>query len=125
MIDPKDKEELKGELEAEKGRLNNSLLNLADPDPDNKSRWRVRYPNFRDEGRHKDDPSDENADEVEEFETILETKDALLDRLNDVAIALNKFECGSYGICDKYENEIPILRLRANPAARLHTEHYI
>ncbi|OHA01912.1 MAG: hypothetical protein A3C11_00270 [Candidatus Sungbacteria bacterium RIFCSPHIGHO2_02_FULL_49_12] len=123
MLSATDTEELKAKLELEKSRLETSLAEFADRDPEDKLNWKTRYPNISADGVHRDDPSDENADEVEEFDVLLETEDVLEARLRDVSRALNKFAGNSYGTCEQCGKDIPIERLRANPAALFDMEH--
>ncbi|MBI3627421.1 MAG: hypothetical protein HY220_01540 [Candidatus Sungbacteria bacterium] len=115
--------QLKEALIKEQGRLERSLQNIAKPDPKNPENWRVTYPELTDRGTKGDNIADENADEVEEFGTRLETEDALEDRLREVNRALEKIENGGYGICENCANSIPAERLAANPAARFDMEH--
>lgn len=123
MIPTTEKEELKKKLEAEKMRLETSLAGFANRDPADKLNWKTRYPSLDDTGAKKDDPSEENADEVEEYDVLLETEETLESRLKDVFEALEKIDGDSYGACGKCGKEIPLERLRANPAARFDMEH--
>jgi len=123
MIDTQKLETIKETLTREKSRLEMSLSKIADRDSKDTSNWNPRYPAMSDEGVKQDDISDENADEVEEFDVILETEDALENRLRDVSKALKKIEHGSYGICEVCGKEIPAERLLANPEASCDIEH--
>ncbi len=109
-------------LKREKERLEQSLSSFAKRDPKNSSNWNARYPEMSDEGADRLDV-DENADEVEEYDTLLETEETLEARLRDVNRALENIGKNSYGICESCGNAIPIERLRANPAARFCIEH--
>ncbi|MBI4134648.1 MAG: TraR/DksA C4-type zinc finger protein [Candidatus Sungbacteria bacterium] len=66
---------------------------------------------------------EENADEVEEYETRLEETEILERHLADVVRALDKMQKGTYGLCEACGKEIPVGRLHANPAARFDIEH--
>jgi len=122
LSDP-EKNKLNNALLREKERLQKSLAEFADRDPKDSLNWTARFPEFSDAGARKNDLGGENADEVEEYETRLETEDALEDRLRDIARALDKFDSGTFGICEKCREPIPIARLSANPAARFDIEH--
>jgi RNA polymerase-binding transcription factor DksA len=64
-----------------------------------------------------DDP-DENASEVEEYVDNIGVEDNLEGQLKDVRDALVKMDMGTYGVCEKTGEEIPLERLKAYPAAR-------
>ncbi|QQG45758.1 MAG: TraR/DksA C4-type zinc finger protein [Candidatus Sungiibacteriota bacterium] len=66
---------------------------------------------------------EEEADEVEEYETRLGAEHSLESRLLEVTKALERIQKGTYGICIKCGKEIPVERLRANPAAEADLEH--
>jgi len=123
MISTTEKEELKNKLEAERLRLEKSLEGFADRDPADKLNWKTRYPSLDDSGAKRDDPSEENADEVEEYDALLETEETLEAILRDVLRALEKIDGDSYGLCEKCNEPIPPERLRANPAARFDIRH--
>ena len=61
---------------------------------------------------------DENADEVEEYETELTIERALEAKLQAVNNALKKMEQGTYGTCETCKKEISEERLKASPSAR-------
>lgn len=61
---------------------------------------------------------DENATEVEEYADNLALEENLETQLQDVNDALAKMETGTYGICEKTGEPIPVERLMAYPAAR-------
>jgi RNA polymerase-binding transcription factor DksA len=61
---------------------------------------------------------DENASEVEEYADHLALEENLESQLRDVTDALAKMENGSYGVCEKTGQSIPLDRLMAYPAAR-------
>jgi len=63
------------------------------------------------------DPNDA-ADQMEELATNVPLVEELEKRYKDVAFALHNMEKGTYGICEKCEEPIPLKRLQANPAAR-------
>lgn len=103
-------QELKDKLLAEKSRLEGELSRLGDPtgvqgDYETK---------FDDLGN---DP-DENATEVEEYVDNVAVEGTLETQLKDVNDALAKMAAGTYGVCEKTGEAIPLDRLRAYPAAR-------
>ncbi|MBT3355926.1 hypothetical protein HN784_00625 [bacterium] len=64
-------------------------------------------------GREEDD----NAEEMEKKEAAQGLIKVLSDNLNEVDEALERMEAGTYGHCANCDEEIPIERLRAYPAA--------
>lgn len=102
--------ELKEKLLAEKKQLEGELGRIGNPtgaagDYETK---------FDDLGN---DP-DENASEVEEYVDNVAVEGSLETQLKDVLDALAKVEAGTYGVCEKTGEVIPLDRLRAYPAAR-------
>ncbi len=102
--------ELKEKLLAEKARLEGELGRFAKP-TDMEGNYTTQFENIG------TDP-DENASEVEEYVDNVAVEGTLESELKDVTDALAKMEDGSYGICEKTGEEIPLDRLRAYPAAR-------
>ncbi|MBI2054676.1 MAG: hypothetical protein HYT39_01100 [Candidatus Sungbacteria bacterium] len=123
MPENNQRQELKQALEAEKTRLEKSLAGFATRDKKDPENWGVKYPDMTSRGISKEDLTDENADEVEEFDALLETEDALEDRLREVNRALQKIDTDKYGLCEKCSEPIPMERLSANPAARFDIKH--
>jgi DnaK suppressor protein len=110
MLDPAVIEELKEKLLEEKARLERDLGKIAKKENGD---YEAKYP--EDLGRDQD----ENAEEVEEYATQISITENLEKRLKEVEDALARIEKGTYGICENcQEKEIPLERLRANPAAR-------
>lgn len=60
---------------------------------------------------------DDRAQESENDEVLEQLDDQGRDELEQIDIALRRFEAGAYGVCIDCEEEIPIERLRARPAA--------
>ena len=71
------------------------------------------------------DPSDSNdvADEMESFGENAAVLSKLEPRFNDIKIALEKIEKGTYGKCEVGGEDIPEERLDANPSAKTCIEH--
>lgn len=63
------------------------------------------------------DPTDA-ADNIEELITNVPLVEELEQRYKEVRDALSRIESGSYGTCDVCDAQIPIERLKANPAAK-------
>ena len=68
------------------------------------------------------DPNDA-AGQMEELATNVPLVEELEKRYEEVAAALQNIEKGTYGVCEKCEEPIPLKRLRANPAARTCVTH--
>jgi DnaK suppressor protein len=62
---------------------------------------------------------EEGADEASELEKRLVLEQRLVDALNDVEHALQKYEAGTYGLCDSCGQPIEQARLEAIPQASL------
>lgn len=116
-------QELKSLLEQEHDRLVTELKSIARPDPTLKGDWDAVPPSFE-EGQYGSHASlEEEADEVEEYEIRLETEHSLESRLLQVTKALERLQKGIYGRCIQCGQDIPLERLRANPAAETDIEH--
>jgi len=103
-------ESLKGKLLAEKMRLEGELARFAKP---------TEIPgNYETQFSTIGTAPDENASEVEEYASNVALEGTLETELRDVNSALAKFDVGTYGICEKTGELIPIKRLEAYPAAR-------
>jgi DnaK suppressor protein len=61
------------------------------------------------------DQSDENAQEVSEYSTNLETERVLENTLKDINAALAKIDKGEYGICKYCQQQIDPKRLLIRP----------
>lgn len=103
----------------EKGNIEETLSAGASKNPNNTGEWETKYPDLN------VDPSDKNdmADEVEEFDNALGINAVLEEKLEEINLALERIEKGTYGKCEVGGEEIPEDRLRANPAARTCVKH--
>lgn len=63
------------------------------------------------------------ADNIETLATNVPLVGALQRRFQEVNKAIAKMDKGTYGICDVCKAEIPLDRLKANPAASTCIEH--
>lgn len=104
---------LRDKLLAEKTELESQLKTFAKKDRAPAGDWDTIFPQM--EGRSAD--QEENADEVEEYEKLLDIEYNLETRLKEVDGALERIENGTYGICAKCGKKIARERLEANPAA--------
>lgn len=107
MLDENKMKEMKDRLIEEKTKLEANLTKIAiKTDEGYKAR-------VEDLGREEDD----NAEEMEEKEATQGLIKVLSNNLDDVLKALKKMEDGTYGYCENCDEEIPIERLQAYPAA--------
>lgn len=105
-------EELKQKLEKEKEVLEKELERFAKKDQKPTGDWDTKYPHFNGGGL------EEEADEVEEYETLLPIEQSLETKLRDVNLALEKTKNGKYGLCEKCGKQIAEERLKVMPEAR-------
>lgn len=125
MLDQKTLNELKTALLKERDLLTEELETIATRDPHVKDDWNVKHEEWEEgEITSKEDlESGVSADESEEDQKNKALSDDLELRLRDVNDALERMEKGTYGICETCKKEIPIERLKANPAAKTDIEH--
>lgn len=102
--------QLKDKLLAEKTRLEADLSRMGNP-TDVAGNYEMKFDDLG------NDP-DENASEVEEYVDTVAVEGNLEGQLKDVNDALAKIDAGTYGVCEKTGEEIPVERLQAFPAAR-------
>lgn len=107
MLEKTTLEELKGMLLEEKSKLEADLGKIAIKTDDG---YKART---EDLGREEDD----NAEEMEEKEASQGLINVLNDNLKEVNAALERMDQGTYGHCANCNEEIPVERLRAYPAA--------
>jgi DnaK suppressor protein len=100
---------LKARLESERKRLNGELEQLKSS---------VRPADERREGSPFG-KREEEATESFELERRLTLEKRLMEQLAGVEHALQKFEAGTYGLCDNCGKPIPPARLEALPQASL------
>lgn len=114
---------LKEALEKEETELTNDLKSIAQPDKKSWGGWKTKFPSFSLREFFSSTSREEEADEVEEFETRLATEQSLESRLLEVKRALERIKNGTYGFCAKCKKEISAERLQANPAAEFDLDH--
>lgn len=105
-------QELNQKLEKEKETLEEELKRFAKKDEKPSGDWDTKYPRFN--GGNLE----EEADEVEEYETLLQIEHSLETKLQEVNLALEKIKTGKYGICEKCGKEIDAERLKVMPEAK-------
>lgn len=120
-----EQKELQAALLAEKKKLEGALASVASRDPHDKSSltWDPSFPQMSDADDRGSSALEESADEVEEYELRVESGETLESRLRDVSRALETIGTDAYGKCETCGGEIPMERLKANPAARFDIEH--
>lgn len=106
-------EKFKKELEEQKKSLTKELESFATKDDVPKGDWETKYPN-RENGS-----TEEEADEVQEYDNLLSVEHSLELKLKNVDVALEKMEKGEYGKCERCKKEIEENRLKAVPEASL------
>lgn len=102
----------KEKLEKEKAKLETQLGSFAKESTKVKGDWDAQMPSF-DEGKSLE----EEADEVEEFNTRLSLEKTLEQELKSVDLALEKIRKGKYGVCEKCGKPISQGRLKVYPQA--------
>jgi len=119
MITEEQKQEFKARLEKERDLLQQELSNLGSQNPSNPNDWETKKPEGEEFGADRND----NADIIEAQQENNAALNELEGRLNLVAQALEKFDAGTYGVCEVSDEPIEIERLNANPAARTCMQH--
>jgi len=114
-----DIEYFKKKLEEEKKRLEISLAEVGQKNPDNPADWEGKSEQVDAE---KSDSIDV-ADNIEEYESNNAVVNELEVRLNNIKAALKRIENGTYGICQISGDPIEKDRLEANPAADTCKKH--
>lgn len=109
-LDQQTLNELKEKLIQEKKRIEEELGRIAKPAGD-ANNYNTTFDNIGDD-------EDENATEVEEYTDNLALEAVFEKQLREIIEALEKMEKGTYGKCEKCQNEIPLERLKAYPAAK-------
>lgn len=115
--------ELKHKLIDEKNLIEKDLSSFARKDLKAKGGWDTIYPEMGDAQTGAHLSLEEAADEVEEYENLTAREQSLESRLAEINRAFERMKNGRYGLCIKCQKEIPIERLRANPAAEFDIEH--
>ncbi|MFA5926079.1 MAG: TraR/DksA C4-type zinc finger protein [Parcubacteria group bacterium] len=110
MIDKIIQEKLKEKLISEKTRLEETLAATETNKAGTDREYQTSFPEIeRDQ--------EQNADEMELYESNLAADETLKSELKKVNSALARMESGTYGYCLNCQKEIPIERLEAYPQA--------
>ena len=108
-------QQLEEKLKEQKTNLEKELKVFAKKDKKLEGDWDTRYPQMEKESGGTSQESE--ADEVEEYSSLLSVEHNLEKRLLDINNALERIKKGKYGICNKCNKEISVARLKAFPAA--------
>jgi len=109
-LDKKILSELNAALLKEKSDLEENLGRIAKPVDQAHGDYQATFENI---GTDRED----NTTEVEEYTDNLPVELTLEKKLQDTIAALKRMADGKYGFCTNCQEEIPVERLRANPAA--------
>lgn len=110
MIDAKIQEALKKKLLEEKKRIEE---NISGAETNKEGADREYKTKFEEIERDQE----ENADEMEMYESNLAVDESMKAELGKIGAALLRMEKGTYGICSNCQKEIPLERLKAYPQA--------
>ena len=108
--------EFKAKLEKEKENIEKTLSKFAKRDENLKGDWDTRFPHS--DGESGSGSLEKEADEVEEYTTLLPIEHGLESKLKNIDIALEKMKRGDFGKCEKCGQDISQERLKAVPEAR-------
>ncbi|MGB3988188.1 MAG: TraR/DksA C4-type zinc finger protein [Minisyncoccales bacterium] len=106
-------EELKIKLEKERENVEEMISEFAKESDSIPGDWNTRFPNFKAEGT-----LDEEADEVEEYSSLLPIERTLETKLQNINAALEKIKRGNYGKCEVCGNDISEERLGLIPETK-------
>ena len=110
MIDQKIQEELKQKLLEEKKRIEENISKTETGRKGTDREYETAFPEIeRDQ--------EENADEMEMYESNLAVDESLKTELEKINAALARMESGTYGVCSNCQKKIPLERLEAYPQA--------
>lgn len=105
-------EKMEKVLKEKKESLKKELSGFADESPETKKDWNARYPQFEGGGL------EDEADEVEEYESLLSIEKTMEKKLKDIDFALEKIKKNTYGTCEKCGADISLARLEVCPEAK-------
>ncbi len=97
-------------LEKEKKAIKEMLESFADENKNTSGDWNTRFPDFSAKG-----VLDEEADEVEEYSSLLPVEKTLENKLQKIDKALDKIKKNEYGKCEKCNKDIEEKRLSFIP----------
>mgnify|MGYP001571546771 CR=1 FL=1 len=125
MLNQQTLSELKTALLKERDLLTKELETIATPDPNVPGDWDIKHKEWE-EGEITSEEELEGGISVNESDEDMKNKalsDRLELRLKEVTDALKRMDDGTYGTCEVCQKEIPLERLKANPAAKTDIEH--
>jgi DnaK suppressor protein len=108
---------IKERLEKEKVLITEGLKKIAKKDEKLPGDWDTRFPSFNG-GEAGGSLLEKEADEVEEYSTLLPIEYVLELKLKNIDSALEKMKEGKYGICEKCGKEIEEGKLEISPEAK-------
>ena len=110
-------EKFKERLEKEKQQTEKQLKTFATKDKNTKGDWDTKFPRLN--GASGSSDLETEADEVEEYNSLLPIEHNLELKLKNIDSSLEKIKKGEYGICEKCKKQIPKERLNIYPEARV------
>ena len=110
-LEQKTLDELKSSLLKERTELEKNLEQIAKPLDKKGGDYET---NFEEIGTDKED----NATEIEQYSDNFSVETILEKKLQNIIKALQKIEKGSYGTCEKCQQEIDLNRLKATPSSK-------
>ncbi len=109
-MDQETLDQIKQELTDRKKRILEDLNDISREDSHEADNRSPKFPEYGDK-------PDENAQEISEYSTTVETERILEKTLSDIDKTLKSIEDGKYGICKYCGQEINSKRLLARPTA--------
>jgi RNA polymerase-binding protein DksA len=109
-MDQETLKQIKQELMDRKNKILEDLTDISKEDNHEADNRSAKFPEYGDK-------PDENAQEISEYSTTVETERILEKTLSDIDKALKRIEDGEYGICKYCGKEIHPKRLLARPTA--------
>ncbi|MCF7794871.1 TraR/DksA C4-type zinc finger protein [Patescibacteria group bacterium] len=109
-MDQETLDQIKQELMDRKNKIIEDLNDISREDSHEADNRSAKFPEYGDK-------PDENAQEISEYSTTVETERILEKTLSDINKALKRIEDGEYGVCKYCGQEIYPKRLLARPTA--------
>jgi RNA polymerase-binding protein DksA len=110
IMDQETLNQIKQELMERKKRIVEDLNDISREDSHEADKRSAKFPEYGDK-------PDENAQEISEYTTTVETERILEKTLSDIDKSLKSIDDGKYGICKYCGQEINPKRLLARPTA--------
>ena len=106
-------EELKEKMQKEKESIQTLMRTFAKENKEGSGDWQIKFPDFKAAG-----VLDEEADEVEEYSSLLAIEEKFEKKLQKINQALKKIREKKYGLCENCQKEISAQRLKLVPEAK-------